>query len=618
MAMGDRTPTSENEKASSLNKHDEDAEMQTQHQLDLTKPNTSGRIVNPLAGVPRDQLLRDVDDFMAEKGIPESDREYFHKGAIAAQSPGQHAQLDAFDDTDRAALDREIKSKWSHPMMLYWTIFICSVGAATQGWDQTGSNGANLSFPTEFGIGEAAGERGEWLVGLVNSAPYISSAFFGCWLSDPLNNLFGRRGVIFITALILIATPIASGFTHSWGALFAVRMVLGLGMGAKGATVPLLAAENSPSAIRGALTMSWQLWTAFGIFIGFCANAVVADVGKIAWRLQLGSAFIPALPLALGIFFVPESPRWLMKKQRYSDAYNSLIRLRFTKLQAARDLYFIHVQLKEESKIITAENYFKRFSNLFAVPRVRRATVAITVVMIAQQMCGINIMSFYSSTIFVEAGTTAKQALYASIGFGAINFVCAIPAVFIIDKIGRRSLLLITFPIMAICLLCAGFGFLAPNEIVNGESQATKGKLAIIALFIYLFTAAYSIGEGPVPFVYSAEAAPLANREVAMAYGVATTLFWASVLGLTFPRMLRALGSLGSFGFYAGLNMVAFVLIFHFVPETARFSLEELDQVFNIPTGTFIKHEYKAAGHLFSKVVLRSKAPGPEPLVKQV
>lgn len=85
-------------------------------------------------------------------------------------------------------------------MMLYWTIFICSVGAATQGWDQTGSNGANLSFPTEFGIGEDAGERGEWLVGLVNSAPYISSAFVGCWLSDPLNNWFGRRGVIFITA----------------------------------------------------------------------------------------------------------------------------------------------------------------------------------------------------------------------------------------------------------------------------------------------------------------------------------------------------------------------------------------------------------------------------------
>lgn len=84
----------------------------------------------------------------------------------------------------------------------------------------------------------------------------------GCWLSDPLNNLFGRRGCIFITAIILIATPIASGFTHSWEALFAVRFVLGIGMGAKGSTVPVYAAENSPAPIRGALVLGWQLWTA--------------------------------------------------------------------------------------------------------------------------------------------------------------------------------------------------------------------------------------------------------------------------------------------------------------------------------------------------------------------
>ena len=143
----------------------------------------------------------------------------------------------------------------------------------------------------------------------------------GCWLSDPLNNYFGRRGTIFITALCLIATPIASGFTHSWGTLFAVRLVLGIGMGAKGesalhlyqshvylsvgSTVPVFAAENSPAQIRGALVMGWQLWTAFGIFIGFAANVIVENTGKIAWRLQLGSAFLPAVPLAVGIFFCP-------------------------------------------------------------------------------------------------------------------------------------------------------------------------------------------------------------------------------------------------------------------------------------------------------------------------
>jgi MFS family permease len=157
------------------------------------------------------------------------------------------------------------------------TIFTCSIGAATQGWDQTGSNGANLSFPVAFNIPEAASEgiapgapgyvsaalaeRNQWIVGIVNAAPYIASAMIGCWLSDPLNNLFGRRGCIFITAVILVVTPIASGFTQNWWELFIVRLLLGIGMGAKGSTVPVFAAENSPAQIRGALVMGWQLWT---------------------------------------------------------------------------------------------------------------------------------------------------------------------------------------------------------------------------------------------------------------------------------------------------------------------------------------------------------------------
>jgi len=134
--------------------------------------------------------------------------------------------------------------------------------------------------------------------------------------------------------------------------------------------------------------MSWQLWTAFGIFLGFVANLAVVNTGKIAWRLQFGSAFIPAVPLMIGIFFCPESPRWYMKKGRYANAYNSLLRLRTNKLQAARDLYYIHALLKEESAIIGQNTYISRFIELFTIPRVRRATIASFVVMIAQQMCG--------------------------------------------------------------------------------------------------------------------------------------------------------------------------------------------------------------------------------------
>lgn len=136
------------------------------------------------------------------------------------------------------------------------------------------------------------------------------------------------------------------------------------------------------------LVMSWQMWTAFGIFLGFCANLAVYNVGDIAWRLQLGSAFIPAVPLVVGIYFCPESPRWLMKKGRYAEAFKSLCRLRNTELQAARDLYYVHAQLLVEADIIGTSNYVTRFIELFTIPRVRRATLASFVVMLAQQMCG--------------------------------------------------------------------------------------------------------------------------------------------------------------------------------------------------------------------------------------
>jgi sugar porter (SP) family MFS transporter len=354
-------------------------------------------------------------------------------------------------------------------------------------------------------------------------------------------------------------------------------------MGAKATTVPVFAAENTPAAIRGGLVMSWQLWTAFGIFLGVSANLALFRIGSIAWRLQLGSAFIPAIPLVIGIYFCPESPRWYMKKDRYHDAFQSLKRLRNTELQAARDLYYVHRQLQEEFAVIKGSNYVARFFELFTIPRLRRATLASFVVMIAQQMCGINIIAFYSSTIFSEAGYTDEQALFASFGFGLVNFLFAFPAVWTIDTFGRRNLLLFTFPNMAWTLLAAGMCFFIPG--------GNAARIPLIALFVFMFAAFYSPGEGPVPFTYSAEVFPLTHREMGMSWAVATCLFWAAVLGLTFPRMLSAMTPQGAFGFYAGLNVVAFVMIFFLLPETKQRTLEELDYVFAVPASKHVSYQ---------------------------
>lgn len=555
--------------------------------IDINR-NTDAKIQNPLADIPHDQLMRNVEDFASQYDVTYI-LPLLKKGALVAQSPQAFESIKDLTTEEKQYLRQEISNKWKHPAALYITIVVCSVGAAVQGWDQTGSNGANLTFPEEFGIGHGHDpghpnyDRDNWLVGLVNAAPYIGSAFIGCWLSDPINRYIGRRGTIFISGIFCLLTPIGGAITQTWEQLFTTRILMGIGMGLKGASVPIFAAENSPATIRGALVMTWQMWTAFGILLGFCANLVVYNIGAIAWRLQIGSAFIPAIPLVLGIYFCPESPRWYIKKKRYLDAYTSLKRLRNCELQAARDLYYIHAQLEVEADILGTQNYLKRFGELFTIPRVRRATLASFTVMIGQQMCGINIIAFYSSTIFSEAGSTVKEALLASLGFGLVNFIFAWPAFFTIDTYGRRTLLLFTFPQMAWTLLAAGLCFYIPAD--------SKAHLGMIALFVFLFAAFYSPGEGPVPYTYSAEVFPLTHREVGMSWAVATCLFWAAVLSITFPRLLAAFHPVGAFFFYAGLNVCAFVMIFFFVPETKQRTLEELDYVFAVPSKTFMNYQ---------------------------
>ncbi|KAI1827526.1 sugar transporter-domain-containing protein [Xylaria intraflava] len=586
-----------------------------EHGLDVTEhvdlnANLQAKIVNPLKGIPRDQLMRDVDAFVQEKGLVEHVA-YFRKGALVAQNPEDFEEIsgaEALDETEKTVLRDEILHKWRLPWRLYLTIVTCSIGAAVQGWDQTGANGATLFFPTYYGI-DSDSTRDKILVGLINSGPYIGCAVIGCWLSDPCNNWLGRRGTIFLAAHFCIWPVIGSALSHTYAQQIANRLLMGIGMGLKAATVPIFAAENAPASVRGALVMSWQMWTAFGIFLGTAINLAVYNLEN-QWRFMLGAAFLPAVPLLLFIFLCPESPRWLMKKNRYVKAWKSLTILRHHPIQAARDMYSIHAQLTIESEILNRSTYFTRLVELFTVPRVRRATYAAFTVMIAQQLCGINIIAFYSSTVFTDAGFNTFQALLASFGFGAVNWIFAFPALWTIDTFGRRSLLLFTFPQMTWTLLTAGLLTLLPQD--------NPARLPLVALFVFLFGAIYSPGEGPVPFTYSAEVFPLSHREVGMGFAVATCLFWAAVLGITFPFILSRLSTVGAFGLYAGFNVVAFVMIFFLVPETKQRTLEELDYVFAVPTREFTRYQVtKVAPWWFKRYVFFQRSAELESLYQR-
>ena len=253
--------------------------------------------------------------------------------------------------------------------------------------DETVVNGAQLFYRPEFGI-DGEDERSTWLTGLTNAAPYLCCAFIGCWLTVPFNNVFGRRGTVFITCLFSAIACFWQGFSNAWWSMFVARFALGFGIGPKSATVPIYAAETTPPNIRGALVMQWQMWTAFGIMLGYVADLALFTVPDtpgvtgLRWRLMMSSAMLPAVVVCCFVFMCPESPRWYMSKGRHYKAYESMCRLRYNKVQAARDIFYMHTLLEAESSIVINGKF--KLLELVRVPRNRRAMLASEIVMFMQ------------------------------------------------------------------------------------------------------------------------------------------------------------------------------------------------------------------------------------------
>lgn len=356
------------------------------------------------------------------------------------------------------------------------------------------------------------------LQGLIVSAPYLACAVLGCWLTQPLNAVFARRGTIFISCVVAAVASVWQGVADSWVNLFIARFVLGLGIGAKSTTVPVYSAECAPAPIRGALVMCWQVWTAFGIMLGNIMGVAFAPNGEtisrdLSWRLQLGSTVVLPVFVCLQVYFCPESPRWLIQHGQIDKAFRSFRKLRPTDMQAARDLYYAHVGVELERKVTNGKNFFTQFAELFTVPRNRRATLATWIVMFMQQFCAVNIIAYYSTRIFLNGGFDLNSALLASMGTGILNFVFAVPAFFTIDTWGRRNLLLFTFPFLAFFLLWTGMSFfidppIGPDgqpDYASSSQVRSSARVGMITVGMYMFEVFYSPGEGPVPFLYSAE-----------------------------------------------------------------------------------------------------------------
>ncbi|KAI9653181.1 MAG: hypothetical protein M1831_006139 [Alyxoria varia] len=558
------------------------------------------KLRNPLAGLSRQQVLAQVEVFAEEKGL-QDEIEELKKGALLAQDSKRFETMRDLTEEDRVLLRREFTHRWRQPFMMYFMTILCAGSAIVQGMDQSSVNGAQGFYFEEFGITNV------WQQGLLNGAPYLCSALIGCWTTKPLNYFFGRRGCIFISCVISAIAGVWMAVANTWYNLLIARFALGFAVGAKSSTTPVYAAECAPTLVRGALTMQWQMWTAFGIMLGYIVGVAFQDLSTpeipyLNWRLMLGSTSIPPLIVCTMVYLCPESPRWYMLKNKYTKAYRALCSFRNSRLQAARDLYHIHASLKVEEQLRHGKpNAVKEF---ITVPRTRRAAQSSFFVMFMQQFCGVNVVAYYSTEIFKEGGFSVQNALLASLGVGIINWLFALPAVYTIDTFGRRNLLLVTFPLMGCCLLFTGFCFFI---------DAGNVRLGLIALGIYLFMIVYSPGEGPVPFTYSAEAFPLHIREYGMAFATATTWFFNFVLAMTWPALNAAFTPTGAFGWYAAWNFAAAVTAYFFLPETAKRSLEELDQIFSVRTRTHASYYAKMIPWYYRRWFLRKDEPR-EPL----
>lgn len=543
---------------------------------------------NILAEYSEEQVMNMGRAFAKKYELPNDD-DIFARGAALARKPNEYDRLNVLKEDERIACYDEIHHPWRVPPKLIAIIAASAMGAAVQGMDETVINGANLFYPKELGLGSGS-KRDDWLEGLVNGAPYLCCAGVSCWATDWLNNMFGRKKVIFITCAISAITCFLQAFgpagTPGWHYLFAMRFLLGFGIGPKSATTSVYLAECSTKKLRGIICMNWQTFTAFGIMWGYVFSLIFYRVGRagiaggLNWRLMLASAMIPAILVLVQIPFCPESPRWLMGKGRYKEAYESTLQIRNHKILACRDLFYQHVLLMEENSL--EMSYWTRLREIFTVRRNRNALICAFICAFMQQFCAINVIAYYSSAIFLQSGFTEISSLCASLGFGLINFFFAIPAFFMIDRFGRRFLLLNTFPWLAVFLLITGFSFWIDD---------TEKRIGVVSMGIYVFSAIYSFGCGVVPFVIAGEVFPLYVR--AIGASLFTIVLWGFnfILSLTWPSMLRAFEPQGAFGFYAAWNVIGWFLVYFFMPETKQLTLEELDEVFDVPLRVRAKYQ---------------------------
>ena len=430
--------------------------------------------------------------------------------------------------------------------------FFGSLGGLLFGYDTGVISGAILFISQELRLTP-------FLEGLVVASLLLGAAV-GAASAGPLSDRLGRRNLIIIAGILFTLGAIGAALSPNVGILVLFRVVLGLAVGTAALVVPLYLSEIAPTEIRGAISSLNQLNIVVGILLAFIVNALLANAE--AWRWMLGLAAIPSLVLLIGMFFLPETPRWLVSQDRDEDARDVLRRSRNEEEteKEIRDIREVEEQEEGGLRELTAS-------------WVRPALIVAVGLAVFQQIIGINTIIYYAPTTLTNVGYGAAAAIYANLIIGVVNVLMTLVAIWIIDRVGRKPLLLVGLVGMVASLTILGLSTLLLSEPSSPTDAVAVITLLCLAGFIISFAATW----GPTVWVMLPEVLPLRIRGTAM--GVAIFLHWIAnfLVSQTFPSLLASVGPGPVFLGYAVIGVLAFVFVSAFVTETKGRSLEEIE-----------------------------------------
>lgn len=435
---------------------------------------------------------------------------------------------------------------------LYIITIVASLGGLLSGFDMGVISGALLFIKSDWNLGEDQQSL------LVSAA--IIGAIIGAAGNGFLADLYGRKKVIVATAVIFIVASVLCAFSPNITWLVISRMMIGLAVGMVNFVVPVYLSEIAPQRIRGMLVSLFQLAITAGILFSYLVNGAFAEA-VYNWRWMMGAGVLPALILLAGIIFLEDTPRWLLSKQRESEA-----KAVFKKIEPDKS---VTRQIKEIKQNLEAE---KSAGEKVSFQRWMLMPVFVGVGMMFAQICtGINTIIYYTATIFQNAGFASNtSAIYATIGVGAVNFVMTIVAIAFTDRWGRKPLLYAGLSGMLIALACLGTAFRFGD--ILGESLRW---VAVGSVIVYIACFAFSLG--PIGWIMVSEVLPLKIRGFAMGICTVANFTFNLIVVSSFPILVSKIGEGYTFWIFGIISVLCLLFVFFFVPETKGISLERIE-----------------------------------------